>query len=54
VRSEATRFMANLLREKRYVANVRAEALGAGSITAELADEIARLRIMLDTMKRGT
>jgi hypothetical protein len=48
VRAEAERLLGNLLRQKSYVANVRATTLGTGSIAAELADEILRLRVMLE------
>jgi hypothetical protein len=48
VRREAVRLLGNLLREKRYVLDVQAEALAAGSIAADLADEIIRLRTVLD------
>jgi hypothetical protein len=48
VRAEAERLLGNLLRQKGYVANVRATTLGTGSIAAELADEILRLRLMLE------
>jgi hypothetical protein len=48
VRAEAERLLGNLLRQKSYVANVRATTLGTGSIAAELADEILRLRLMLE------
>jgi hypothetical protein len=48
VRAESERLLVQLLREKGYVVNVRAAALGAGSIAGELAMEVLRLRLMLE------
>jgi len=51
-RKEAARLLSDLLRQKRYVVKVQAETLEAGSIAAELAEEIARLHVVLDTIEK--
>jgi hypothetical protein len=48
VRAEAERILATELREKSYVTNVTATILSEGSLAAELADEVLRLRLALE------
>jgi hypothetical protein len=48
VRAEAERLLGLSLREKKYVAKVRSTTLMEGGLAASLADEILRLRFLLE------